>query len=43
MAEGWLMERKIPLDSKWQIDIISIDIDSSFKKAKINHFENAVC
>ncbi len=41
MAEGWLMEKKIPLDSKWQIDIISIVIESG--KAKINHFENAIC
>jgi len=40
MAEFWLMERKIPLDSKWQIDVIAIKIDLNLKKAKINYFGN---
>ena len=39
-AESWLMGKKIPLNSKWQIDVISIRIDKG--KAKIWHFENAV-
>ena len=42
MAESWLMENKIPLDSPWQIDIIAISLDSDAKKAKIRHLENAV-
>lgn len=42
MAENWLMEKKIPLDSKWQIDVISIKINSDSKKAKIRHFKNAI-
>jgi putative endonuclease len=41
-AENWLIEKKFPLDSKQQIDIISIEIDSNSKKAKIRHFKNAV-
>jgi len=41
-AESWLIEKKIPLDSKWQIDIIAIEMDSQNKKAKIRHFKNAV-
>jgi len=41
MAESWLMEKKVPLDSKWQIDVIAIKINSDFKKAKINYFPNA--
>lgn len=41
MAENWLMEKKIVLDSPWQIDVISIRIDSESKKAKIRHFKNA--
>lgn len=41
-AESWLMEKKIPLDSPWQIDVVSIKIDSESKKAKIQHFQNAV-
>ena len=40
MAESWLIEKKIPLDSKWQIDVISIKINSEDKKAKILHFQN---
>jgi len=40
MAESWLMEKKIPFDSKWQIDVISIKINLKDKKAKILYFEN---
>lgn len=43
LSQSWLLEKKIPLESKWQIDIISIKIDSISKKAKIHHFKNAVC
>jgi len=39
-AEGWLMKNKIPLNSKWQIDVISVRISKG--KAEISHFENAV-
>ena len=39
-AESWLMGKRIPLNSKWQIDVISIRIEKG--KAKINHFENAI-
>jgi len=42
MAESWLMEKKIALDSPWQIDVVSIRIDSESKKAKIRHFKNAL-
>jgi len=46
-AESWLMKNKIPLNSKWQIDVISIKIDynpptTQKGKVKIDHFENAV-
>jgi len=40
-AESWLMKKKIPLNSKWQIDVIAIEINPN-QKAKINHFENAI-
>lgn len=40
-AESWLMKKKIPLNIKWQIDVIAIELNSN-KKAKINHFENAI-
>jgi len=39
-AENWLIKNKIPLDSKWQIDVISIEIKNG--KAEISHFENAI-
>jgi len=39
-AESWLMVKKIPLNSKWQIDVISVMMDKG--KAKISHFENAI-
>lgn len=42
IAQEWLMKEKIPLESKWQIDIISICLDPKSKKAKIRHFENAI-
>ncbi|MFQ6049530.1 MAG: YraN family protein [Candidatus Paceibacterales bacterium] len=41
VAESWLMKKKIPLNSKWQIDVIAIKINS-IKKVEINHFKNAV-
>ncbi len=42
MAESWLMEKKIALDLPWQVDVVSIRIDSGSKKAKIQHLKNAV-
>lgn len=42
-AESWLEKNHIPLEgTKWQIDVISIEINSRLKKTKISHFENAV-
>ena len=43
IAQNWLSDKKIPLDSRWQIDVISIKIDLNKKKAKIRHFRNSVC
>lgn len=40
VAQMWLNENKIPLDSKWQIDVIAIKVDPFFKKAKLRHFKN---
>lgn len=39
-AESWLMKNKIPLNTKWQIDVISVTIVKG--KVKISHFENAI-
>lgn len=40
LAQTWLLEKKIPLDSPWQIDVVGVLIDKDSKKAKIRHFEN---
>jgi putative endonuclease len=49
-AEMWLVENKIPLNVKWQIDVIAIEILNDNRsrlvkkllgpKTKISHFEN---
>ena len=39
-AESWLIKNQIPLNSKWQIDVIAIEIRN--KGFKISHFENAI-
>lgn len=41
-AESWLIRNKISLETKWQIDILAININLKVKKAKIRHFKNAV-
>ena len=42
LSQIWLTDHKIPLDSKWQIDIISVILCKNYKKAKIKHFKNAI-
>jgi len=42
LAQLYLSEKKIPLDSKWQIDIIAVEIDPETKETRISHFKNAV-
>lgn len=39
-AESWLVKNKIPLNSKWQIDVLAVEIVDG--KAGVSHFENAV-
>ena len=39
-AESWLNKNKIPLDSKWQVDVMSVTIDAQEKKARIRLFPN---
>jgi len=40
IAEIWLDEHKISLNSQWQIDILAIVLNFNSHKAKIKHFEN---
>ncbi len=42
ITQDWLSEKKIPLESKWQIDVVAIKIDLGLKKAKIRHIQNAI-
>jgi len=42
LAEIYLIDKKIPLDTKYQIDIIGIEINPITKKPKISHFENTL-
>lgn len=42
LAQTWLLEKKISLDSFWQIDVASVSIDKGSKKARIRYFQNAV-
>jgi len=42
VAESWLMKKKIPLNSKWQIDVVAVKVDLKSKRAKIRHIQNAV-
>lgn len=39
-AETWLSAKKIALNSKWQIDVISVRIFPG--KKEVSHFENAI-
>ncbi len=40
MAEIWVSEHKISLDSPRQIDILAIVLNFGLRKAKIKHFKN---
>ena len=42
IAQDWLVEKKIPLESKWQIDVISIKVYLDEKIAKIRHLKNVI-
>ena len=42
IAQDWLTEKKISLESKWQIDIVSIKVDLNTQKAKVHFLENVV-
>jgi putative endonuclease len=40
VAECWLTDKKYPPDTMWQVDIISIRVNTETKTAKIKHLEN---
>lgn len=38
LAEEWLARNKFPLDCRWQVDVIAVNVLVGEKKAKIRHF-----
>lgn len=42
LAQIYLAQKKIPPNTPFQIDILAVEIDPLFQKAKIKHFENAI-
>jgi len=41
-AQRWLISNRIPLESKWQIDVLGVAIDSKTKRVNIRHFQNII-
>lgn len=42
ICETYFMEKRYPIDQKWQIDVLAIAIDQETKKARVKHFKNAI-
>lgn len=42
VCQWYMREKRYPPAQEWRIDVISVTIDKSSKKAKIRHIENAV-
>lgn len=40
-AEAWLAKNRIPSDSPWQIDVVTVQVEPAGKKARVRHFRNA--
>ena len=41
-AQSYLLEKRLPLDRKWQIDVLAVEIDLNRRKYKIRHIESAI-
>ena len=42
ICETYLLQKRFPVEQKWQIDVLAISVDPETKKAEIKHFENAI-
>ncbi len=42
VAKNYLAEKKIKPDTKWQIDVISVEFSENLNNNKIRHIENAI-
>ena len=41
-AEAYLLEKRVPENMEWQIDVVSVLFDQNFENPAVSHFENAV-
>jgi len=42
LAQGYVLAKKYPPDTNWQIDVVSVEIDSITRVATLKHIKNAV-
>lgn len=42
ICETYLIEKRYPIDQKWQIDVLAIAINKEAKKTRVKHFKNAI-
>ncbi len=40
IAQKYLLEKKFRTETKWQIDVIAINLNLDSKKARLRHFKN---
>lgn len=43
IAQTYLLDKKYPVDTPWQIDVIIVELDYQKRLADIRHIKNAVC
>lgn len=41
-AQSYLLEKKYPPETNWQIDVIAIELNEQTRKADLKHIKNAV-
>ena len=41
-AQTYLLEKKYPLETSWQIDVIAVELNLQTRKANLKHIKNAV-
>lgn len=42
ISESYLLEKKYPSETSWQIDVVAVEINPVSRESKIRHIENAV-
>jgi len=41
-AQTYLLEKKYPLETPWQIDVIAVELNIQTRKANLKHIKNAI-